>query len=317
MGTYLGIDVGTSAVKAVLVDEAATLLAEAEVPLSIDRPQPAWSEQNPDDWWRAVEAALSALRRENAAALAATAGIGLSGQMHAALLLDAGDRPLRPALLWNDGRAVREAAELAARSGLAAITGVLPMAGFTAPKVVWLARHAPQTMRAARRSCSPKDYIRLKLTGERATTCRTPRAPASSMRRRATGRPAPSSEPGIGRSLLPRLVEGSAASGRVMPGVAARLGLPAGVVVAGGAGRRGGGSDRPRRDRRGRRVPVARHVGAALRDDSCLSAGARDPRPRLLPRPARTVVPDGGDAQWRELPRLRIGASCRRPSRPC
>ena len=109
MPHYLGIDVGTSAVKAILVDERQTAVAEADVPLQVSRPHDLWSEQDPEIWWEAVQSALDRLRAQSASALADIRGIGLSGQMHGAVLLDENDRPLRPAILWNDGRSFREA----------------------------------------------------------------------------------------------------------------------------------------------------------------------------------------------------------------
>src|SRR3954451_4000654 len=115
MATYLGIDVGTSAVKALLVDEKQAVRAESNIPLNVSRPQPLWSEQEPDAWWTAVQQAVAQLRMREPAAFGAVRGIGLSGQMHGAVLLDRSDRPLRPAILWNDGRSFREAEELAAR----------------------------------------------------------------------------------------------------------------------------------------------------------------------------------------------------------
>jgi xylulokinase len=131
---FLGIDLGTSAVKAVLIDDADTVLAETSVALTVDRPQPGWSEQDPDAWWDATVRAIGRLRADAPAALAATAGIGLSGQMHGAVLLGQNHRVLRPAILWNDGRAAAECAELeAAFPALRDIAGNLAMPGFTAP----------------------------------------------------------------------------------------------------------------------------------------------------------------------------------------
>src|SRR3712207_4986719 len=105
---YLGIDIGTSSVKAVLIDDSQAILGSASAPLDVSRPHPGWSEQDPDDWLRALEAALDALHARRGAAFAAVTGIGLSGHMHGATLLDADMRPLRPCILWNDGRSARE-----------------------------------------------------------------------------------------------------------------------------------------------------------------------------------------------------------------
>ena len=171
-GQFLGIDIGTSAVKALLVDESQRVVAEAAEPLPISRPQPMWSEQDPEDWWRAVEKAAGALRHAAPGAFSAVRAIGLSGQMHAAVLLDLGGDILRPAILWNDGRAHRECAELERRvPRLAHIAGVPAMPGFTAPKLLWIAGHEPGIFARINKILLPKDYVRLRLTGEIVTDC--------------------------------------------------------------------------------------------------------------------------------------------------
>ena len=165
--TYLGLDVGTSSVKALLIDAGQRVVAEASAPLGVSRPHPLWSEQDPDDWVRGVEAAVAAIRAQAPGAFAALAGIGLSGQMHGATLLDAADKPLRPAILWNDGRSFAECAELERRvPDVETITGNLVMPGFTAPKMLWVAAHEPEVARATKRVLLPKDYVRLRLSGE-------------------------------------------------------------------------------------------------------------------------------------------------------
>ena len=165
---YLGLDLGTSGVKAVLIDDAQTVRASVTAPLSVSRPHPGWSEQDPADWLAAVESALDSLRSGHGAALAAVRGVGLSGQMHGAVLLDDQDRPLRPCILWNDGRAAAEAATLDADPRFRAISGNIVFAGFTAPKLLWLRAHEPDIYARIRHILLPKDYIRLWLTGERA-----------------------------------------------------------------------------------------------------------------------------------------------------
>jgi xylulokinase len=140
--TFLGVDCGTSALKAVLVDDSERIVAASTQAYLPNHPRPLWSEQNPDDWRDAMFDALSALAREAPAAMGAVAAIGFSGQMHSAVLLDKADRPLRPAILHNDARAFAEARELGQRHpDFAQIMGVEPMGGFTAPKLVWLQRH--------------------------------------------------------------------------------------------------------------------------------------------------------------------------------
>jgi xylulokinase len=165
--TFLGLDIGTSSVKALLVDAAQRVVAEASAALEASRPHPLWSEQNPDDWFEGVDAAVAAIRRQAPRAFAALGGIGLSGQMHGATFLDRDDRPLRPAILWNDGRSFAECAELERRvPDFLKKAGNLAMPGFTAPKAMWVARHEPEVFAATKRILLPKDYVRLRLSGE-------------------------------------------------------------------------------------------------------------------------------------------------------
>ncbi|MBU7580953.1 MAG: xylulokinase, partial [Porphyrobacter sp.] len=162
---FLGIDLGTSGVKAIVLAEDGTIAGQASAPLEVSRPQPLWAEQDPQDWWRAADAAVRALdgglrRRVRA--------IGPAGQMHGATLLGADDEVLRPAILWNDGRSMAECAELeAAEPASRAITGNLAMPGFTAPKLAWVRRHEPETFARTASVLLPKDWLRLVLTGEK------------------------------------------------------------------------------------------------------------------------------------------------------
>ena len=164
---FLGIDLGTSGVKAVLAGERQDVVATGSAPLEVSRPRPLWSEQDPEDWWRAMGRAVAAIRRANPGELAAVKAIGLSGQMHGATLLDARDRVLRPAILWNDGRSAAECDELEAREPASRrITGNLAMPGFTAPKLIWVARHETEVFSETATVLLPKDYARLRMTGE-------------------------------------------------------------------------------------------------------------------------------------------------------
>src|SRR5512142_1406937 len=166
---YLGIDLGTSEVKVVLLDEGGGIAASASAPLEVLRPQPRWSEQSAESWWEASLSAVDKLRASHAAALGAVKGIGLSGQMHGATLLDAADRPLRPAILWNDTRSEAECVELEKLEPRSRqITGNLAMPGFTAPKLLWVKHHEPEVFAKTKTVLLPKDYVRLKLTGEKA-----------------------------------------------------------------------------------------------------------------------------------------------------
>lgn len=237
MTCVIGVDLGTSAVKALLLDERQQVLASAEAALPTSHPEPLASEQDVGSWWTATMAALDQLAREAPAAMARVGAIGLAGQMHAAVLLDAADRPIRPAMLWNDGRAHAEAAALK-RAGLALACelGVPAMAGLTAPKLRWLARHEPAAMARVRHILLTKDVIRLHLTGERATDASDAAGTwlLDQALRDWSGRAI--ELVGVDRDWLPRIVESSAASGTVRAELAQRWGLGRGVVVAGGGG---------------------------------------------------------------------------------
>ena len=167
---YLGLDCGTSGLKALLTDEGGEPVARAARTYSPDHPRAGWSEQNPDDWAGAMAGAIADLKDTAAKQLSALKAVGFSGQMHGAVLLDRADKPIRPAILHNDGRAVVEADELARDyPDLPQIVGVKPMPGFTGPKLKWIARNEPDHRRLVNSLLSPKDYLRLKLGGERAS----------------------------------------------------------------------------------------------------------------------------------------------------
>ena len=230
---YLGIDLGTSSVKCVIVDDAEAIIAQASAPLAVSRPQPLFSEQNAGDWWRAT---VDSVLRLPPNARAAVRGIGLSGQMHGATLLDRADVPLRPAILWNDGRSAAECLELEQREPRArAITGNIMMPGFTAPKLVWVAHHEPDIFARTATVLLPKDYLRLKLTGERVSEM----SDASGTGWLDVGQrdwsDAMLAATGLSRANMPQLVEGTAISAQVTARVAEQLGINP-VPVAGGAG---------------------------------------------------------------------------------
>jgi xylulokinase len=158
----IGLDVGTTGVKAIAIAHDGSVLASASEAYALSTPQPGWAEQNPEDWWRAAQACLARLPE---------GPVGLSGQMHGLVVLDADDRVLRPAILWNDQRTAAECAEIEARVGLErliTLTGNRALTGFTAPKLLWLARHEPGNYARIRHVLLPKDYVRFRLTGERA-----------------------------------------------------------------------------------------------------------------------------------------------------
>ena len=164
MTALVGIDVGTSGVKALALSETGEIVARAEREYPLSIPRPGWSEQDPDDWWHATEAALADLDVE-------PASIGLSGQMHGLVALGEREQVLRPAILWNDQRTAAECAEIEERVGLERLirlTGNRALTGFTAPKLLWLRKHEPDTYAQIKHMLLPKDYVRLRLTGERA-----------------------------------------------------------------------------------------------------------------------------------------------------
>jgi xylulokinase len=165
VSTLVGIDVGTTATKAVAISPDGDVLARAERSYPLATPQPGWAEQDPEDWWRAAEAC-----RADVCAGRDVRGIGLSGQMHGLVALDPADRVIRPAILWNDGRTGAECDEIEQRIGLdrlIALTGNRALAGFTAPKLLWLRRHEPDAWARIAHILLPKDYVRFRLTGER------------------------------------------------------------------------------------------------------------------------------------------------------
>jgi xylulokinase len=165
MTRLVGLDVGTSSTKGVAIDDDGAVLAVAERGYPLSTPRPGWSEQDPEDWWRASSEVLDELDAAEAA------GVGLSGQMHGLVALDDADRPLRPAILWNDGRTQAQCEEIERRVGferLVQLTGNRALAGFTAPKLLWMAEHEPELYARITHVVLPKDYVRLKLTGEHA-----------------------------------------------------------------------------------------------------------------------------------------------------
>jgi xylulokinase len=234
---YLGIDIGTSAVKAIIVDERQLAIAETEIPLAISRPSDLWSEQDPEEWWQAVQTAISHLRSRAPDTFSDIKGVGLSGQMHGAVLLGEHGQPLRPAILWNDGRSFQEAEELERKHpSLSRAMGVLPMPGLTAPKLLWLQRHEPETFRAARKVLLSKDYIRLKLTGRLATDMSDAAGTWWLDEAARSWSDEALAATGLDRSHMPALLEGSSPSGSLRPDLAREWGLSGEIVVAGGAG---------------------------------------------------------------------------------
>jgi len=229
---FLGIDIGTSGVKAVVLDGAGAVAGQGTAALTVQRPHPLWSEQDPAEWWRATTAAVQAiepgLRRS-------VRGVGLAGQMHGATLLGDDDKPLRPAILWNDGRSFAEAAAMEeAVPTLGAISGNLAMPGFTAPKLLWVRDHEPDVFARIRSVLLPKDYVRLMMTGDKASdlsdSAGTLWLDVAARRWSDTLLDAC----GLNETQMPALFEGSESTGTLTAEVADLWGMPRVPVAAGG-----------------------------------------------------------------------------------
>jgi xylulokinase len=230
---YLGIDIGTSSVKAVLMDGEGRIAGQGSAPLTVERRHPLWSEQDAGSWWTATVEAVRALPEKQRRSVEA---IGLSGQMHGATLLDHADKPLRPAILWNDGRSEAECAELERLEPRSReITGNLAMPGFTAPKLLWVKHHEPEVFRKVETVLLPKDYVRLKLTGEKASDVSDAAGTLWLDVARRDWSDAMLKATDLKRLNMPKAVEGTAATGKLRAEVAQELGVPQ-VVVAGGGG---------------------------------------------------------------------------------
>ncbi|MDK4706426.1 xylulokinase [Rhizobium sp. CNPSo 4062] len=233
---YLGLDLGTSGVKAMLIDGNQKIIGSANGGLDVSRPRPGWSEQDPEHWIRATEEAVAGLKAAHPKELAAVRGIGLSGQMHGATLLDADDRVLRPCILWNDTRSYHEAAALDADPRFRALTGNIVFPGFTAPKLAWVAKHEPDIFARVRWVLLPKDYLRLWLTGEHMSEM----SDSAGTSWLDTGKRKWSSEllaaTNLDEKQMPTLVEGTEVAGKLRGELASKWGIGGDVVVAGGAG---------------------------------------------------------------------------------
>ncbi|MCX7676599.1 MAG: xylulokinase, partial [Alteraurantiacibacter sp.] len=229
---YLGIDLGTSGVKAIVLNERGDVAAQTGAPLDVSRPHPLWSEQDPQSWWLAAD---KAVRMLDAGLRAQVRGIGLAGQMHGATLLGVDDRVLRPAILWNDGRSHAECAALEkAEPRSRQITGNLAMPGFTAPKLAWVRRHEPEIFDQVRSVLLPKDWLRLHLTGEKASDMSDA---AGTLWLDVAARDwsdAMLAATGLTRGHMPRLHEGPEVTGALRADVAKGWGMDRVPVVAGG-----------------------------------------------------------------------------------
>lgn len=233
---YLGLDLGTSGVKALLMDGSQSVLGSANGHLDVSRPHAGWSEQDPADWIRATEDAIAALKSAHPVEFAAVRGIGLSGQMHGATLLDESDAVLRPCILWNDTRSHAEAARLDADPRFRTVTGNIVFPGFTAPKLAWVKANEPAIFSRVAKVLLPKDFLRLWLTGEHVSEMSDSAGTAwldVAARRWSADLLAATD---LGEEHMPALVEGTAVGGTLRGELASAWGLSRDVVVAGGAG---------------------------------------------------------------------------------
>ncbi|MFN6985326.1 MAG: FGGY family carbohydrate kinase, partial [Rhizobium oryzihabitans] len=233
---YLGLDLGTSGIKALLMDGDQKIIGSANGSLDVSRPHHGWSEQNPADWIAAAQTAVAGLKQKFPKELAAVRGIGLSGQMHGATLIDAAGKVLRPCILWNDTRSYAEAAELDADPRFRKITGNIVFPGFTAPKLAWVAKNEPEIFAKVAKVLLPKDYLRLWLTGEYISEM----SDSAGTSWLDTGARKWSAEllsaTGLDEKHMPSLVEGTDEAGVLRSELASEWGISGRVVVAGGAG---------------------------------------------------------------------------------
>ena len=300
--TFLGIDLGTSSLKAVLVDERQAVLAETSVALRILSPRPDWSEQNPAEWWDALQQAVGRLRAMSPSAFASIRALGLSGQMHGAVAVDRSGAPLRPAILWNDGRAGAECAALQeAVPDLPWIAGVPAMPGFTAPKLLWLRSHEPESFGRIWKVLSPKDFLRLRLSGVAATDmCDAAGTLWLDEAARDWSEPILEAT-GLSRREMPGLAEGSEPAGEVSGPLLAAWGLQGPVLIAAGAGDAAG---------------AGIGIGAIDEGDAFISLGTSaqffvtDQRYRPQPESYLHAFAHALPARWFRMAAMLNGATC-------
>ncbi|MGI9521982.1 MAG: xylulokinase, partial [Hyphomicrobiaceae bacterium] len=233
---YLGIDLGTSGLKVLLVSEEGAVMASASEPLLVERSHFGWSEQNPQAWIDACERALDKLTAQCPCAFSALRGIGLSGQMHGAVLLDSSLKPLRPAILWNDTRSHEEAAKLNSDPRFQAISGNIVFPGFTAPKIMWTEANEPATFSQIGKILLPKDYLRLWLTGDSVSEMSDASGTSWLDVANRCWSPELLGATNIALEHMPALVEGTDPSGQLRRELTQRWGVKRSIPVAGGGG---------------------------------------------------------------------------------
>ena len=231
---FIGLDLGTSHLKGIVIDDAQNVCAEASVSLSLMRPKNGWSEQNPQDWLDATENVMASLA--NKVNLKKVNAIGLSGQMHGATLLDKNDNVLRPCILWNDTRSAEEASYLDSKTIFRNLTGNIVFPGFTAPKLAWVRKHEPNIFAKISKVLLPKYYLRLWLCGEYVAEMSDAAGTSWLDVKRRDWSDALLAETDLDRSQMPTLIEGCEISGVLKKTHASKWGLPHGVIIAGGGG---------------------------------------------------------------------------------
>jgi xylulokinase len=242
---YLGIDVSTTSVKALLIDGAGAVVGQASTPLTLSTPRPLWAEQQPHDWWAACQQSIRLALAETGVDASRIGAIGLTGQMHGLVLLDVEGTPLRPAILWNDQRSAAECDAIRAVVGkdrLLELTGNDALPGFTAPKLLWVRAHEPEIFARARHVLLPKDYVRLQLTGEYAMDVADGSGTLLVDLRARDWSDEVLAALGLERGWFPPLFEGPAITGRVTAEAASATGLRAGTPVVAGGGDQAAGA---------------------------------------------------------------------------
>jgi len=239
MRKFIGLDIGTTGAKALLISEQGSIIATATIEYPLYTPFPLWSEQEPEDWWQASLQVLQQIIDRSGVEPGEITAIGLTGQMHGAVFLDSQQQVIRRALLWNDQRTAAECqqiTEVIGRERLIDLAGNPALTGFQAPKILWLRNHEPQAYARLKKVLLPKDYIRLRLTGEFATDCSDAAGTLLlDLRQRDWSREI-CERLDIPLDWLPRVFEGSQITGTLLPQIAETLGLPAGIPVVAGGG---------------------------------------------------------------------------------
>ncbi|UCD29542.1 MAG: xylulokinase [Planctomycetota bacterium] len=240
MALLCGIDIGTSATKTLLCTAKGRVLATAGVEYPVYTPKPGWSEQEPDDWWKATVKGIAAVCKKAKKKPSQITGIGLSGQMHGSVFVGKNGKSLRRALLWNDQRTAAECAEIEKRAGgrkkLISMVSNVALTGFTAPKILWVRKHDPKTYAKTYKVLLPKDYIRLKLTGEYAGEVSDAAGTLLLDIKKRRWHKGLLGKLGIDADMMPPVYESPEVSGKISDAVAKLTGLKAGTPVVGGAG---------------------------------------------------------------------------------